>query len=51
MFVTRRCIFFELLTMEIAFRGRASKDQLVLLFKTLGKPSEVLRASLVGRVQ
>lgn len=34
------CIFFELLTMEIAFRGRSSKDQLVLLFKTLGKPSE-----------
>ncbi len=38
---SHRCIFFELLTMEIAFRGRSSKDQLVLLFKTLGKPSEV----------
>lgn len=36
------CIFFELLTGEIAFRGREPKDQIALLFRTLGTPTEVL---------
>lgn len=38
-----RCIFFELLTGDVAFRGKVEKDQLVLLFKTLGTPTEVLK--------
>ncbi len=35
-----RCIFFELLTGEVAFRGRDAREQLTLIFQTLGKPTE-----------
>ncbi len=39
-YVMTRCIFFELLTGEVAFRGRDAREQLTLIFQTLGKPTE-----------